>query len=145
MKSKTQLQKENVELRTQLEIRKHTKDYIRVPYPGWNVIARVLALLGSVGLAVANFLLLTYTWKLLNISVLFGTEEEIIANKSLIGFHQLLICYPLIGEYLLIGLSIICLVALIKGGFNKLKPFNKDGLIFDLMVGLIGSLIEEFK
>jgi hypothetical protein len=134
MKTKKQLQKENELLKAKLLIKQHEKNYL---YFSWKAIARLFALLGSVGLAIANFFLIMYTWKLLELGN--GKEENIT------GFHQLLILYPIIGEYILIGLSIIFLIALIKGGFSKLKSYDERGLIFGLifalMVGLISGLM----
>jgi len=49
--------------------------------------------------------------------------------------------YPMIGEYLLICLSLVSLIASIKKGYKNLKSYNEEGLI----VGLIGGLIEEFE
>jgi len=131
-----ELQKELVDLK----INQHTKRYIHIPFR-WKAIGRLSALLGSIGLAIANFFLIIYTWSLLGL----GSLDK----EDIIGFNQLLILYPLIGEYILIGLVFICLIALIKGGFNKINSFGKGGLIgglifgliFGLIYGLIGSLI----
>ena len=116
----------------ELLIKKHEKKYIHISF-SWKGIARFFALIGSLGLAIANFMLIISTWKLLNLGDL--TKENIT------GFHQLLIIYPIIGEYILIGLTVICLTALIKGGFDKLKGYDGEGLIFGLTVGLIGTLL----
>ena len=132
MKTKSQLQKENELLKAKLLIKQHTKSYIHISF-SWKGIGRFFAFLGSLGLAVANFLLIIYTWKLLKLGNLI--EEDIT------GFHQLFIIYPLIGEYILIGLTVVCLVALFKDGFNKLKTYNQEGLIGGLIIGLIGGLI----
>ena len=43
--------------------------------------------------------------------------------------------------YFLISFTFICLVALIKNGFNNLKSFGEGGLIFGLITGLIFGLI----
>ena len=152
MKTKKQLQNENKLLKAKLLIKEHEKKYIHIPF-SWGFISRLFAFLGSVVLVMCNFFLLISVWTTYNISVFFGTNEEIIANKALISFKQLVILYPVFGEYILIGLSMICLVALIKGGFDKLKRYDEDGLIigliFGLIVGLTGSLIgglsEEFN
>ena len=103
----------------------HTKSYNHICLGD---IGRFFVLLGSIGLTILNFFLISYTWKLLNL----GNLNE----ENLIGFNHLLILYPLIGEYILIGLSAICFVAFIKGGFNKLKSIKDDGLIIGLIIGL---------
>jgi len=57
------------------------------------------------------------------------------------SFEQLIILYPIIGEYILISLTVIFLVAMIKGGLDKLKRHGDYGLIDWLIVGLIVGLI----
>ena len=115
-----------------LLIKQHEKIYIHIPF-SWQAIGRFFAFIGSISLAIANFFLIIFTWNLLELKGL-----DII---DITGFHQLLIIYPLIGEYVLVGLSIICLVAMIKGGFDKLKSYKEVGLIGGLIYGLIAGLI----
>ena len=55
--------------------------------------------------------------------------------------NNLINLYPILGEYILISLALINLVASIKRGYKNLKPYNKDGLIVGLIVGLIFGLI----
>ena len=57
------------------------------------------------------------------------------------SFEQLIILYPIIGEYILISLTVIFLVAMIKGGLDKLKRHGDYGLIDWLIVGLFFWLI----
>ena len=108
------------------------KNNICLPF-SWAGIGRFFALLGSIGLAVTNVFLILCTWKLLKLGSL--------ATKDIIGVHQLIIFYPLIAQYVLVGLVFICLTALIKGGFNKVKRYDEGGLIFGLIIGLIFGLI----
>ena len=119
-------------LETDKKLEQHTKRYIHIPF-SWKSIGLFFAFIGSLGLAIANFFLIISTWKMLKLGPL---NEE-----SITGFHQLLIIYPLIGEYILIGLTLICLVALIKGGFDKVKRYGEEGLIIGLIGGLIAGLI----
>jgi len=114
------------------KISHHTKRYIHIPF-NWSGIGRFIALLGSLGLAIANFFSIVYTWRLLKL----GNLDK----SDITEFHQLLILYPIITEYILIGLSAICLTALIKGGFDKLNSYKEVGLIGGLIVGLIYGLI----
>jgi len=123
------------ELKKKVEVKesgvaKHTKNYIHSPKPNF---ACFIAIVGSVGLSIVNFMLIISTWKMLGLGDL---EEE-----SITGFNQLLVCYPLVFEYVFIGLAVVSLVAMIKGGFNKLKKYDEDGLIGGLIWGLIGGLI----
>ena len=115
-----------------LKIEKHRKHYIHIPF-NWKVTGRFFALMGSVGLAIFNFFIIISTWKLVNLG---GLNESDIK-----GAYQLLIVYPIIGEYILIGLAFVCLTALIKGGFNKINKYDDGGLIFGLIGGLIVGLI----
>ena len=55
--------------------------------------------------------------------------------------NDLMILYPVIFEYIFISLLIISLVALFKGGYNKLKNYKEEGLIEGLILGLIWGLI----
>jgi hypothetical protein len=122
--------------KTQIDekISQHTRSYIHIPF-SWSGIGRFFALLGSIGLVIANFLLLIsvgYTYKVWE---LLGSSEPQEAYHS---FSQLIILYPLIGQYLLIGLAFVCLIALIKGGFKK---YEEGGLIAGLIFGLTAGLI----
>jgi len=55
--------------------------------------------------------------------------------------EDLIVCYPLILECIFICLAVISLVAVFKGGFDKLKSYKESGLITGLIFGLIGGLI----
>jgi len=119
-----------------LKIENHRKHYIRIPF-NWKAIGRLFALLGSTGIAIFNFFIIISTWKLVNLGGLNEGDTK--------GAYQLLIVYPIIGEYCLIGISFICLVALIKGGFDKIKKYDDSGLIGGLIIGLIIGLISGLK
>ena len=62
---------------------------------------------------------------------------------EIVTISNLIVIPNILFNYLLISLTIISLVALIKGGYNKLKKYNEEGLIEGLIVGLIWGLIEE--
>lgn len=111
----------------ELLIQKHEKTYLHIPF-SWSGIGRFFAVLASAGLAIANFSIIISTWKVLGIGNL---DEEVI------GSHQLLILYPLVGEYLLIGLFFVCLAAMIKGGYGKLKRVSENGLLAGIILGII--------
>lgn len=120
------------------EIEQHRKKYIHIPF-SWAGIGRFFLFLLSIALAVDNFFILKANWLLLNIGEVFKPDNEI--NKSLIGYVQLGIIPNLIVEYALIGLMMVCCVAMIKGGFDNLKSFDEGGLIRGFIEGLIGGLI----
>lgn len=129
------------ELKEQLidsKIDVHKRSYIHIPF-NWKRLGLFFIFLGSVVLAFFNFIVLLSNYYILNIDELFKEEELI--NKSLIGFHQLGFVPQLLFEYVLIGLVFICLVALIKNGFDKIKSCKKYGLISELIYGLIVGLI----
>ena len=131
-KSKKLLQEENALLKAKLLVREHEGRYLHVPF-SWGFLGRCSAVIISVSLAVLNFLLIIATWKML---ALEGLDE-----LDITGFHQLLILYPICGEYVLIALSVICLTALCKGGYSKLKKYDEEGLVGGLIGGLVGGLI----
>ena len=55
--------------------------------------------------------------------------------------RDLIVCYPLILEYLFISLAVISFVAIFKNGFNNLKGYKDNGLIMGLIESLIMDLI----
>jgi len=113
-----------------LKLKQHTKSYIHI---SWKVIGRLFAFLGCLGLAIFNFFIILSNWTVLQLGSLNESDIK--------GFYQLGIIPMFLVEYLLIGLVFICLIALIKGGFNKIKSYNEEGLIYGLIVGLIVGLI----
>jgi len=130
MKSKKALEKENERLKSQLidkKIKQHKDNYIHIPFT-WKGIGRFLMFVGAGTLTVLNFLLIIITCKILEL-------------EDIKGFHQLLILYPIIGEYLLIGLTFICLTAWIKKGYNNIKNSKEGGMIIGLIIGLTFGLI----
>jgi len=121
-----------------LKIQQHTKGYIHIPF-SWKRLGLFALTLLSAGLAYVNLILILFIGKLFKVWTLIGSKTP---EKEFHNFFQLIILYPLIGEYLLIGLTMICFCAMVKGGFVKLKKYDDDeGLIFCLTVGLIGGLI----
>ena len=115
-----------------LKLKQHTKSYIHIPF-SWKVIGRLFAFLGCLGLAIFYFFIILSNWTVLQLGSLNESDIK--------GFYQLGIIPMFLVEYLLIGLVFICLIALIKGGFNKIKSYNEKGLIYGLIVGLIVGLI----
>ena len=144
-----QLEKEIINLK----IQQHRKDCLHIPF-SWKRLGLFGSTLLSGLLAYLNFILLIFVGKAFKVWALLGAESGIEAFSH---WSQLIICYPLIGEYILISITIICLIALIKGGFDKLKSVNDNGLIFrlifdlifglifGLIVGLMGGLSAEFE
>ena len=86
-------------------------------------LLRLLAFIGSLGLSILNIFF-----------IILG-----IGNKSSIS--QLMILFPLILEYCLVGLTAVCFAALVKKGFNNLKSYDVKALIVGLSVALIIGLI----
>ena len=120
-----------------MKIEQHRKGYIHIPF-SWKRLGLFGFTLLSGLIAYLNFILLMFVGKAFKVWTLLGSSTP---EKEFSHWSQLIILYPLIGEYILIGLTIICLIAMIKGGFDKLKMFDDDGLIFGLIVGLIVGLI----
>jgi hypothetical protein len=109
-----------------IELKKHEKDFIHISKYG---LLRFCIFLGSILLLIVNTIGLINMWKSLGLS-----------NSSDYTLRSLSIVYLLIGEYIYVSLVVMCLVALIKGGFNKLKSYNDEGLTFGLITGLIVGL-----
>ena len=99
----------------------------------WFFVGRFVALFVSLFLAVLNFFLIFASWDFLGLGSLKANGVNV--------FCQLLICYPLVGEYLLVALVVVCFVALVKGGFRKLKPFREFALLGSLVFGLFFGLV----
>jgi hypothetical protein len=141
MKTKSQLKKENISLKEKildLKIDTHKRNYIHIPYPTWKSIGIFFLTIFSGVLAIGNFLLLLSLGEQQKVWILLNSQTP---EQQFHSTTQLVIIYPLIGEYVLIGLTIICIFALIKGGFVKLKPFHENALIGGLIWGLIVGFI----
>ena len=108
----------------QLEIKLHTKKYIHIPMPSWKGIGKLCLALFTAFLSVINFI-----WLLQNITIF----DYNYAPK----FADLIVLYPLLGQFVLIGLTIILAVSL----FKELKSYDEEGLISGLIFGLISGLI----
>ncbi len=125
-----------------------TKKHVHIPKPN---LLPVLGIILFGALSYLNLKLLD--WEL--IKVVFARQEVI--EQFTFNLSYLINIYPLIGEYVLISLTVISLVALIKGGYKNLKKYDEDGLIssltfslilaltvgltFSLILGLIGALL----
>jgi hypothetical protein len=136
MKQKDKIKRLEKEI-IDLKIQQHTKGYIHIPF-SWKRLGLFILVLLSGALAYFNFILLLMTGKVYKVWTLLGSPTP---KEEFHHFSQLIILYPLIGEYILIGLTLICLTALIKNGFNNVKSFDDEGLISGLIVGLIVGLI----
>ena len=110
-------------------LNKHEQKYYHIPKCKFKLLGLFL-------------LVLTFTifWVYLSITK-FGLFEVFGLEPEQITRDNLQVIPDLIFNYLLISFTFICLVALIKGGFNKLKSFDDEGLIYWLIFGLIFGLI----
>lgn len=139
---KTNYKKKYQETKIRLEaiqmIGNHTKSYIHISY---KTICLFFTFLGSVALTVWNFIAVFIpNWNILHIAELFETSEEI--NTALTGVYQFGIIPQILFQCCLLGLCFVCLVALIKGGFEKLKKWDDpNGLIAGMIGGMIGGMI----
>ncbi len=131
MKTKKQLNKKIKDLELQL----HTKKYIHIPQPSLKGIGKFSLTILTAFLSYFNFLLILRIWKDYNLEYVFVAEDELINYAP--KFIDLIVLYPIIGEFILIALTVILGVSL----FKKLKGYNEDGLILGLIGGLIGGLI----
>lgn len=120
---------------TNKTLKKYEEEYIHIPKPKKR---QVLGLTGSIIfglLSFFNFLIIKSIYVKFNLGYIFANEEELV-NYTIEIFH-LVICYPIIFEYIFISLTIISFVSM----FKKLKSYKKNGLINGLILGLITGLI----
>ena len=92
----------------------------------------ILTLLTST-LSCFNFMLILKIWKDHNLNYVFAVP--LISNYSP-KFADLIILCPIIGEYILVSLTIIFAVSL----FKKLKNYNEKALIWGLYIGLVRGM-----
>jgi len=111
-------------------IKKHEDKYWHIPKV--NIIP-LIGLIIFILLSIGNFYLIDKSV----VVEAFNCERDNCNLQS----SDLINLYPILGEYILISLSIISLVALFKGGYKNLKSYDEEGLIFGLIGGLIGGLI----
>ena len=114
------------------QTKQHEEKYWHIPKIA---ILPILALIIFTLLAIGNF-------QLIDKSVLhkvFKTCENQ-CEYNLVP-SDLINLYPILGEYILISLALISLIAIFKKGYKNLKSYKEDGLILGLILGLIGSLI----
>ena len=111
-------------------ITQHESQYWHIPK---------FSLLPIIGLIL--FSLLAYgNYFLIDKQVVITTFNCKEGNCNLVP-NDLIIIYPIVGEYILISLIIISFVAVIKKGYNNLKSYEEDGLIAGLIFASIVSLI----
>ena len=116
--------KQEVESNTKID--RHTRAYIHIDKGS---IGRFFAVIGGIALSIANLLLIVNAWDYLGLGDPSG--------KYLADYRQLLICYPLIFECIFVSFTAICIVALIEGGFDKVKRYEDVGLINVLIFSLV--------
>ena len=115
---------------TQKNIKQHEEAYWHIPKIA---ILPILGFILFTLLAIGNYQLIDKEV----VSTAFNCSEE---SCNLVP-SNLINLYPILGEYLLISLAIISLIASFKRGYKNLKSYGEEGLIFVLIVGLIFVLI----
>jgi len=110
-------------------LKKHEQKYYHIPKCKFKLLGLFLLVLT-----------ITIFWVYLSITK-FGLFEVFGLEPEQITINNLQVIPNLIFNYLLISFTFICLVALIKGGFDKLKSFDDGGLILGLIFGIIFGLI----
>ena len=119
-----------------LELQLHTRKYIHIPRPSWKGIGKFSLTLFMAFLSVVNFLLILKIWDKFDLGYVFANEVDLIYYTP--KFIDLIVLYPLVGEFILIGLTTILLASL----FKELKSYKEWGLISLLVYGLIlGSAV----
>ena len=124
MKTKRQLNKKIKDLELQI----HTKKYIHIPRPSLKGIGKFSLMI------VCAFL------SYLNLMLILKFSEDCDFLKLI----DLIIIYPIVGEFVLISLTVVLGISLLK----KLKNYNEEGiihcLVYVLISGLMGGLILGF-
>ena len=110
-------------------LKQHEQKYYHIPKVKFKLLGLFLLVLT-----------ITIFWVYLSITK-FGLFEIFSLGIEQVTINNLQVIPDLIFNYLLISFTFICLVALIKGGFDKLKSFDDEGLIYWLIFGLIFGLI----
>ena len=108
----------------ELEVQLHGRRFFHL---SWKRIGMFLLVLVGIVLCVGNFFLILSTWSALGIGDL---KPETSLPK------HLAIIWVIIGEYVLVSLTILQAKAEMDDSYNKLKQLS-----FGLIVGLIGGLI----
>ena len=119
----------------QLEIKLHTKKYIHIPMPSWKGLGKICLTLFTAFLSIVNFMLILRIWKDYDLGYVFTNKSEMINYAP--KFADLIVLYPLLAQFILIGLTVILIVSL----FKELKGYDEGGLIIGLIIGLISGLI----
>ena len=128
---KNQNQKENQEKAPEEKEVLRKDEYIPVKFGD---IGRFLLAILFLGLSIIHlFYVIPSAWKLLGLGNLSSEQEY--------PLGQISICWVFLGQYFLMSLTAICLVAMFKKGFKNLKPISKKGLIAGFIYGLIAGFI----
>ena len=113
-------------------LKQHEQKYYHIPKCKFKLLGLFLLVLT-----------ITIFWVYLSITK-FGLFEVFGLEPEQVTINNLQVIPNIFFNYILISFTFICLVALIKGGFDKLKSFDDEGLIVGLMIGLIFGIIGEF-
>ena len=97
-------------------------------------LRKLILTLLTATLSYFNFMLILKIWKDYNLNYIFAVPSEMINYSP--KFADLIILCPIIGEYILISLTIIFTVSL----FKKLKDYNEKALIWGLYIGLVRGM-----
>ena len=112
-------------------IKEHEKEYIHIPFNKKKFGYFCLFILGLV-LNYLHFLYLISVGKIFKVWTLLDSINPKLEYQHI---SQLLICYPLISQAILIVLTISCLC------YSFGKRIDYEGLMVGLIYGLIGGLI----
>jgi len=118
----------------QNKLKKHEETYWHIPKIA---ILPILGFILFTLLAIGNYQLINKEV----ISNVFNCNVDAQDICDRLVLSDLINSYPIIGEYILICLVLISLVASFKRGYKNLKSYEEEGLIAGLIFGLIGGLI----
>ncbi len=121
-----ELERKNQEI-TDLKIDKHKTNNIHIPFK-WGGIARFFSFIGMLGLNILNIIILANIWRWVGLDF-FGSEQ--------ITLSQGIVTYPLLIQFVLLFGLLYYFIALCK----RTWKYDKEGLIFGLISGLIFGLV----
>ena len=116
----------------------HELEYWHIPkFSLWSIIGLIISgILAYLNLSLINLEFVGHTSYCEKfIGYAYGCENNYILEPS-----SLINIYPILGEYILISLMLISLVAIFKKGYKNLNSFEEGGVIVGLILGLIVGL-----
>ena len=125
------VKKMNKTKKEKINLEDHNKKYIHITKES------ILPLIGTIFFGILSYLnLYLFDWEFIKFCI-FNLN---ITKHFILKFSHLINICPIIGEYILISLTIISILAFFKGGYKKIISFKEEGLMCGLGLGLTYGL-----